>query len=227
MASYLKLLLIILSIGLPVIALFFLEQQLIAISLLTIGVLLIPLIITFRKTKLNTQELVTLSLIGTIAAITRIPFAALPSVQPTTFIIIATAIVIGPQGGFIIGLLAAFISNLFLGHGPWTLFQILAWSLIGFYAGLLRDTFVMRTLIGRCVFGFSVGIFFGWFMNVSFIIFIIQKLDWAIILPYYAASFLFDLNHAITNALLLLFFSQMWIYMLQRFTKKYDLFRRD
>lgn len=206
--------------------LFLFGKQLIAVSMILIGLLILPLIITYRKITFNTTELVILSLIGSIAAVLRLPFAVLPSVQPTTFIIIATAIVIGPWGGLIIGLLAAFISNLYLGHGPWTLFQMLAWGLCGFYAGFLRNTIMMRTVIGRSIYGFISGILFGWFMNLSFIIFIVQTLDWKIILPYYVASFPFDLNHAITNSLLLIFFSTLWIKLIRRLTAKYNLFQK-
>lgn len=219
-------LLFILVVIIPIISLFYLGKQLIALSLIILGILITPVIMQIRKITFKTNELIVLSLIGAIAAMLRIPFAAIPSVQPTTFIIIATAIVIGPQGGFIIGLLAALISNLYLGHGPWTLFQLLAWSLIGFYAGLLRNTFIMNTLIGRSIYGFVTGIIFGWFMNLSFIIFIVQTLDWQVILPYYIASFPFDLNHAITNSLLLLTLSTAWIRLLNRLTIKYNLFEQ-
>lgn len=223
--TYSKLAIIILIIFLPIIGLFLLGKQLIAATLFIIGLLISPLVISLRKMKFNIRELVILSLIGTIAALFRIPFAMLPSVQPTTFIIIATAIVIGSQGGFVIGLLAAFISNLYLGHGPWTLFQMLAWSLIGFYAGLLRQTIIMRTVIGRAIYGFVTGILFGWFMNLSFIIFIVQTVDLKVILPYYVASFPFDLNHAITNSVLLLVLSTMWIKLIESLTSKYNLFK--
>lgn len=210
-----------------IVSLFLLENQLIVASLLLISLLILPLIISFRQQKFNTRELVVLSLIGTTAAVLRIPFALIPSVQPTTFIIIATAIVIGPNGGFIIGLFAAFISNLYLGHGPWTLFQMLAWSLIGFYAGYFRKTIVMSTVIGRSIYGFITGILFGWLMNLSFIVFVVQTLDWKIIIPYYVASFPFDINHAISNSLLLLLFSTLWINLFNRLIKKYNLFKTN
>lgn len=222
--AYVKISILILIIILPSVSLYVLNKQFLALTILVIGILLTPLIMTFKKFNFNTRELVILSFIGTLAAIFRVPFAILPSVQPTTFIIIATAICIGSQGGFIIGLLAAFISNLYLGHGPWTLFQMTAWGLIGFYAGHLKDTFVMKTVIGRTVYGFITGILFGWFMNLSFLIFFVETLDWKMILPYFVASFPFDLNHAFTNSVLLLLLSTVWIKLIERLTKKYNLF---
>lgn len=214
-----------LIIFIPTITLYLLGKQLIALTILIIAILVFPAINSFRKMAFNTRELIVLSLVGTIAAVLRIPFAAIPSVQPTTFIIIATAIVIGPQGGLIIGFLAAFISNLYLGHGPWTPFQMISWGLVGFYAGFLRHTFIMKTVIGRVGYGFIVGILFGWMMNLSFIIFLVQTIDLKIIVPYFIASFPFDLNHAISNSLLLFFLSSLWINLINRLTKKHNLFK--
>lgn len=223
---FIRIIIILIMLLLPTITLFIFGNEFLSLTVFIIGLLIMPVILTIRNMTFTTRELVILSFIGTIAAVFRIPFAILPSVQPTTFIIIATAICIGPQGGFIIGALAAIISNLYLGHGPWTVFQIIAWGLIGFYAGLLRHTIIMRSVVGRSTYGFITGILFGWFMNLSFIIFIVQTIDWKVIIPYYVASFPFDLNHAITNSVLLLLFSTVWIKFITKLTDKYKLFNK-
>jgi|SRR5690625_2716467 len=210
---------------LMVICLYGIGKQVISLTLIIIYLLIFPLIKQIKSFNFNTHELLVLAFIGAIAAMLRIPFAMIPSVQPTTFIIIATAIVIGSQAGFIIGLLAAFISSLYLGFGIWTVFQMIAWGLAGFYAGFLADTFILNNVIGRTIYGFCIGILFGWFMNLSFIILMIDSIDLEVILPYFIASFPFDLNHAITNSLLLFFFSHVWIKFMTYLTKKHRLFK--
>ena len=40
-----------------------------------------------------------------------------------------------------IGATAAIVSNI-LGQGPWTPWQMFSWGMIGFIAGLLRNTFL-------------------------------------------------------------------------------------
>ncbi len=57
---------------------------------------------------------------ATFAAVMRIPFAGIMSFQPTTFIVMITGYVYGIQTGFFVGSIAALVSNMFLGQGPWT-----------------------------------------------------------------------------------------------------------
>lgn len=43
------------------------------------------------------------------------------------------------ETGFLTGAITAFVSNMFFGQGPWTPWQILAFVLVGFSAGSLRE----------------------------------------------------------------------------------------
>lgn len=200
------------------------SEHYLIVSLLIMGVSFVPFMYRFSKQKLTSRELVMLAILGAIAAVSRVPFASLPSVQPTTFVIIAAAIVLGPQSGFVIGVLAAIVSNLFLGQGPWTPWQMYAWGMIGLTAGLLRNTLFMKHMLGRCVYGFGVGFLFGWFMNLWFVVSMINQISWTEILLYYSASFYFDLAHALSNVIFLLLFSNAWIKIIKRFKIKYGLF---
>ena len=65
-------------------------------------------------------------------------FAPVPSVQPVTVIVAAAGVALGPRRGFAVGALAALASNFFLGQGPHTPWQMLAWGGCGLLAGLLR-----------------------------------------------------------------------------------------
>ncbi|WP_163971598.1 ECF transporter S component [Oceanobacillus halotolerans] len=185
-----------------------------------------PFMIRFSKQKITSRELVMLAILGAIAAVSRVPFSALPSVQPTTFVVIVAAIVLGPQSGFVIGVLAAIVSNLFLGQGPWTPWQMYAWGMIGLIAGSLRYTWIMKSMFGRCVYGLVMGFLFGWFMNLWFIIGVIQEVNWKTILLYNSTSFYFDLAHALSNVFFLFLFSKAWIKILNRFKRKYGLFNK-
>lgn len=193
-------------------------------SLLIMIASFLPFMVRFAKQKLTSRELVMLAILGAIAAVSRVPFAALPSVQPTTFVIIVAAIVLGPQSGFVVGTLAAIVSNLFLGQGPWTPWQMYSWGMIGLIAGLLRNRWMMKNMIGRCIYGFVVGFVFGWIMNLWIVLGAIQEFNWPEVLAYYGTSFTFDLAHALSNVFFILIFSTSWIKILQRFKRKYGLF---
>ena len=57
--------------------------------------------------------------------------------SPVFFIIILCGSVFGPTPGFTVGALTMFTSNFFLGHGPWTPFQMFAMGLTGALAAYL------------------------------------------------------------------------------------------
>ena len=183
----------------------------------------LPFIIRFERRKVAGRELVMLAVLAAIAAVSRVPFASIPSVQPTTFVIIVTGIAFGAESGFVVGALAALVSNLFLGQGPWTPWQMYAWGMIGLSAGLLRNTWMMKRSYGRIMFGFITGILFGWVMNLWYFVSLGEQVELATIMTYYGASFYFDLAHALSNVFFLLIFARSWIKILQRFRKKYGL----
>ena len=55
----------------------------------------------------------------------------MPGVQPVTVIVVAAGAALGARAGVAVGMLAAFTSNLFLGQGLWTPWQMLGWGACG------------------------------------------------------------------------------------------------
>ncbi|MBT2579646.1 ECF transporter S component [Bacillus sp. ISL-8] len=192
-------------------------------SLFLLAVIMLPFYVRFERKAFVSREIVIVAVLAAIAAVSRVPFSILPSVQPTSFVIIVSAIVFGSETGFMIGATAAIVSNIFLGQGPWTPWQMFSWGMIGFIAGLLRNTFLMKKLWGRLLYGFAVGFLFGWIMNFWGLLGFIQEATWETVIAYYVASFSFDLSHAISNVIFLLLFSTSWITILKRFKKKYGI----
>ena len=78
----------------------------------------------FEETSVSSKEVALIGILGAIIAASRIPFAAIPNVQPCTFLIMAVGLVFGPLAGFMVGGTTAIVSNLFLGMGPWTIWQM-------------------------------------------------------------------------------------------------------
>ena len=58
----------------------------------------------------------------------RVLFVAVPGVQPVTVIVVAAGASLGARAGMAVGATAALVSNLFLGQGPWTPWQMLGWA---------------------------------------------------------------------------------------------------
>lgn len=184
-------------------------------------------IIRFENRKIEARELVLLAVLAAIAAVGRIPFASIPSVQPTTFVIMMSGFVFGAQSGFMIGVVAALASNMILGQGPWTPWQMLAWGLVGLTAGLFNKNKWLSKKWGKILFGLLWGFLFGWIMNIWSILTITSTenaLNLKMIYTYLAGSALFDLMHSISNVFFILFFGEAWIKILRRFKSKYGIF---
>ena len=74
------------------------------------------------------RDLTLVATLGGIAAAGRVLFVPIPSVQPVTVIVAAAGVALGPRRGFAVGALAAIASNMFLGQGAHTPWQMLAWG---------------------------------------------------------------------------------------------------
>src|SRR5690625_5198377 len=137
--------------------LFFQYNAYLLLSLVIITCMMIPFFARFEMKQITGREVVILAMLAAIAAIGRVPFAPIPSVHPTSFIIIITGLVFGAESGFIVGAIAAIVSNIFLGQGPWTPWQMYAWGMMGMSAGLLRNTWWIQKTWGKLLFGFVWG----------------------------------------------------------------------
>jgi len=69
--------------------------------------------------------------LAALAALGRDAFAAVPDVKPITAIVLVTGVAFGAAPGFATGALAALASNVLLGEGPWTPWQMLGWGAVG------------------------------------------------------------------------------------------------
>lgn len=74
------------------------------------------------------------ALVAALAALAvagRLVLAPIPNVVATTDIAMITGYALGGPPGFAVGALAAPISNIWLGQGPWTAWQMAGWGLVG------------------------------------------------------------------------------------------------
>ena len=98
---------------------------------------MLPFFFLFETRKPQARELVIIAVMCALAAVSRIAFSFLPNFKPITGIIMITGIAFGPQAGFLTGAIAAFASNFFFSHGPWTPWQMFAYGFGGFLAGIV------------------------------------------------------------------------------------------
>jgi energy-coupling factor transport system substrate-specific component len=149
----------------------------------------------------SARDLTLVATLGGLAAAGRVLFAPIPDVQPVTVMVAAAGVALGPRRGFAVGALAALASNFFLGQGPYTPWQMLAWggcgTLAGIGARLMRRRMVFA---GFCV---VLGFAFGTTMDLW---------QWFTFYPHTAAAltvvlgqgFAFNAAHATGNLVIAL-----------------------
>ncbi len=81
--------------------------------------------------------LAVLATLAAIAALGRDAFAAIPDVKPITAIVLVSGFAFGAAPGFAVGAIAGLASNLLLGQGPWTPWQMLGWGVVGLMGAAL------------------------------------------------------------------------------------------
>lgn len=140
-----------------------------------------------------------ISLIGILAAIniaSRLALQFLPNIKPVTAIIILSVMLFGLAFGIKLTIVTTIVSDVFLGLGLWTVFQILAWVVVCLLTSLIMIPFRrknrMPKLVPMAVFSAAMGFVFGFV--VSFEQFCYGGL--ALFIPYYIAGLTFDCLHA-------------------------------
>jgi energy-coupling factor transport system substrate-specific component len=107
------------------------------ISVIVLLLAMLPFFLIFEGKHPQAREVVTIAVLCAIAVAARAAFIAVPHFKPMTAIIMIAGIAFGPEAGFLTGSLSAFASNFIFGQGPWTPWQMFAFGIAGFLAGLL------------------------------------------------------------------------------------------
>ena len=182
----------------------------------------------FESRRPKARELVIISVLCAIAVAGRTAFFMLPQFKPLVALVIIAGVCFGGETGFLVGAVTGFISNFFFGQGPWTPWQMFAFGIIGFIAGILfRKGFLRKTKASLCIFGaFVTFVIYGGIMNPSTVIMSQDKLNFAMIKAAYISGAPFDLVHAASTAFFLWFISEPMIDKLERIKVKYGLIER-
>jgi energy-coupling factor transport system substrate-specific component len=100
----------------------------------------------YERSHPSPRLLAVVATLAALAALGRDAFAAVPDVKPITAIVLIGGVAFGAAPGFAIGALSALASNLLLGEGPWTPWQMLGWGVVGLIGALIGWATRGRTL---------------------------------------------------------------------------------
>jgi energy-coupling factor transport system substrate-specific component len=196
------------------------------LSLLITAAVFLSLVLSyayFEKSKLGTKEIALIATLSTFAAAARAAFAALPNIKPTTFIVAVSGYVFGPYEGFLIGSTAGFISNIFLGQGPWTPWQMFSWGLIGAISGFLGKRKNRLSAESFSIICFIYGFLFNWIMNLWHVLGFIKPLNLKTIALAYLSGLTFDVMHAASSFIFCMLFYDSFLKVLKRFKRRLEI----
>jgi energy-coupling factor transport system substrate-specific component len=95
--------------------------------------------LAYERARPSARSVAVVATLAALAALGRDAFAALPDVKPITAMALVVGYALGPLAGFMVGALGMLASNIVLGQGPYTPWQMAAWGLVGLIgAGLGR-----------------------------------------------------------------------------------------
>lgn len=136
------------------------------VSILAALLACVPFYYAYERREGNVRRMVVLAVMTALAVSGRFVFAMLPGFKPVAAIVVLTGIYMGPEAGFLVGSLAALISNMFFGQGPWTPFQMAAWGVLGFLAGLPGLRQMLKRKVPLAVYGFAAGFLYSAIMDI-------------------------------------------------------------
>ena len=191
-------------------------------SLTVAALSVIPFLFTFERRRHSLTRLILIAAMVALSVGGRILFYAMPGFKPITAMVILTAVYFGPEAGYMTGSMAALLSNFYFGQGPWTPFQMAAWGLIGFFAGLLQKR-LRKSLPLLAVYGAAVGVLYSLILNFEHTVGVMGAFVPAEYAAVTVASLGFTAIYAVSNVVFLLVLKKPVGKILERVTVKYGL----
>ena len=184
----------------------------------------VPFFIAFEKGRNTVRELVVIAVMSAITVVGRVIVAPVPGFKPVAALVIITGAALGAEAGFVTGAMAALASNVFFGQGPWTPFQMFAWGIIGFLAGLC---FFGRKKVGAvalAIAGVVGGILFSLIMDVWTTVSVSGDFIVAEYVANVVAALPVTVEYSASNAIFLAVLAGPFTRKLERIKTKYGVF---
>ena len=87
--------------------------------------------LAYERSRPSARMTAVVGTLAAVAALGRDAFVALPDVKPITAMTLVVGYALGPIPGFAVGAIGMLASNVVLGQGPYTPWQMAAWGLVG------------------------------------------------------------------------------------------------
>lgn len=189
------------------------------VALLAVGLVFA----SFEASRPPLRQLMPTAVLAATAAAGRVLFAPIPDVKPVSAIAVIAGATLGRRSGFMVGAVAALVSNFFFGQGSWTPWQMYAWGLVGYLGGVFADRGLLERGGVLYAWGFLSALMYGAILNGYYVLGFVRPLTWPSVLAAYAAGAPLDIVHGIATAGFLAVIWLPWGRAIRRVVAKYDL----
>lgn len=195
------------------------------VSVLILSETILPFFVLFERKKAMARQLIVISVLCGLAVLGRTAFSWLPQFKPTLAIVILAGVAFGGEIGFFVGAMSAFVSNFFLGQGPWTPWQMFAMGVVGFLAGLLfqRGILPKKRWILCLIGGAFTLLLHGGILNFSSVLMMQLPLTMESVRTTFVMGLPYDLIHAAATVFFLWFAAEPMLEKLFHVQMKYGM----
>ncbi len=176
----------------------------------------------YERARPSAKLLALVATLAALAALGRVAFAPIPSVKPTTDIVLLAGFVLGGAPGFVVGAVGALASNVFFGQGPFTPWQMAGWGAVGVFGALLARLFGRDLgrwpLAGACA---VAGLAYGAFLDLHLWV-LYSAHSWEEYLLVAGRGLPFNLAHAAGNVVFCLAFGPLLVRALERYRDRLE-----
>ena len=191
---------------------------------LVIAEILIPFFLAFEGRKPQARELVIMAVMCALAVAARVAIV-IPNFKAIYGIIMIAGIALGPEPGFLVGAIAAFVSNFFRGQGIWTPWQMLAYGGCGMLMGFFfRKGKLPRKPLAMGALGFVLVLLFaGPLLDTCNLFMMPMEMNLPSILAMYGMGLSVNISQGISTFIVLFLLGKPLLGKLDRIRQKYGM----
>ncbi len=177
----------------------------------------------YERTRPSSRVVALVAALAALAVAGRLVLAPVPNVVGTTDVALLTGYALGGAPGFAVGALAAPISNIWLGQGPWTIWQMAGWGMAGLAGAGLAWAFGRHVgRLGLACACAAMGLVYGALLDLSVMVTYggEQSLDRYLALS--ARGIPFNVAHALGNFVIAFAAGPALVAMIERYRSRLE-----
>ena len=186
------------------------------VSVLVAMLSIILFLCGFDRKKTGTRRLILISVMIALSVVGRF----FPLFKPVTAFAVIAGMYFGAEAGFLTGSFSALISNFYFGQGPWTPFQMFAWGILGFAAGLMGKP-LKKSRVMLYGYAFLSGILYSLVMDIWTVLWELGGFSAEVYLAKMLTALPHTLLYAVSNVIFLFLFARPFGEKLERVKLKY------